>query len=128
MSRYATFKSRPLEFRREQQQRLALKYPERFAILLRFDFDSDPTLSDVVAHAKFKYLVPSDMLFSELACLIRKRIPRLSPETALFLNIRGTIPPMTRMLSQELVNTNRDDDGFWTITVLSENTFGSLEV
>lgn len=123
---YDTYKSTDLERRRLEFHRVSNKYPDRIPILLRADLDDNmfEHTEQTVEEVKIKYVVPSDVTFAQLMHILRSRLPHLRKETGLFFSINGHLPVMTNTLSQGLQDSDRDDDGFFSITLISENTFG----
>ena len=123
---YDTYKSMDLERRRSEYNHVSKKYPDRVPILLRAELDDTMFETDQTSlmDVKIKYVVPSDLTFAHLMQTLRTRLPNLRKETGLFLCINGSLPVMTHMLSQGLQDKDRDDDGFFTVTLITENTFG----
>ena len=78
--------------------------------------------SDIPNIDKKKYLVPSDLTLSQLIFVIRRRI-RVTPEKALFVFIKNTLPPNAALMS-DLYAEHKDEDGFLYLLYSGENTFG----
>jgi len=54
--------------------------------------------------------------------VIRKRI-KLTPEKAIFIFVKNTIPPTGAVMSQ-IYKEHKDEDGFLYVTYSGESTFG----
>jgi len=54
---------------------------------------------------------------------IRKHMPNLNEEKAIFLFINEVLPPSSALMSQ-IYEKHKDEDGFLYITYSGENTFG----
>ncbi|KAI9222882.1 putative ATG8-essential for autophagy [Blastocladiella britannica] len=105
--------------RKQEADRIRLKYPDRIPVICEKAEKSDIAIID-----KKKYLVPADLTVGQFVYVIRKRI-KLSPEKALFIFVNnGTLPPSAALMSL-IYDQYRDEDGFLYITYSGENTFGS---
>jgi hypothetical protein len=120
---YETYKALPLNTRKADLQRCRDKYPEKIPVLLTTRLDnqwSGLRLREQMS-SKHKFLVPREMPVARFVSIIRQRYV-LPPEMALFLMINGEIPPMSHVLGEHPYI--RDDDGFLTVILISENAFG----
>lgn len=105
--------------RRNESQRVTAKYRDRVPIIIERKGSDTPVLS------KRKFLVPNDLLCSQLFYVIRKKL-RMAPESALFFcydnntMVSGTTP------AHEAFQRHSDADGFLYMFFSVENTFGAL--
>jgi GABA(A) receptor-associated protein len=105
------------EERVKESSTIKIKYPDRIPIICEKIKNADLPSID-----KKKYLVPTDLSFSQLTYVIRNRM-RLPPEKTLFLFIGNTIPASSVTISQ-IYESEKDEDGFLYVRYSSENTFG----
>lgn len=125
---FTQFKSRSLEDRRADYDRIVGKFPDRLPVLIDIGLDAAHFSAPVDPESiRYKYLVPKTMVMSELMATIRKRLPELRPEAAVFLTVGGTIPAMTQAVTTAFQG-HEADDGFPTVRLISENTFGGKPV
>jgi len=103
--------------RKQESERVLHKYPDRIPIICERNKRSQMPQID-----KHKYLVPLDITFGQFIYVIRKRL-RLEAEKAIFLFVKGIIPPCNATL-HEYYHHYKDEDGFLYITYSSENVFG----
>lgn len=108
--------------RSKEANRVLDKYPDRIPIICEKNLNrSNESMPEI---DKNKYLVPSDLTCGQFIYTIRKRL-QMPAEKAIFLLVRGVIPPIgTQML--ELYEKYKDDDNFLYINYTSENVFGGL--
>jgi GABA(A) receptor-associated protein len=71
---------------------------------------------------KHKYIVPRSTTMGRFIFEIRSHLD-LSPEQALFIFIKDSLPP-TSALMGTLYDKYKDEDGFLYMTFCGENTFG----
>uniref|UniRef100_A0A0A9B1N1 Autophagy-related protein n=1 Tax=Arundo donax TaxID=35708 RepID=A0A0A9B1N1_ARUDO len=107
-----------LERRQNESARIREKYPDRIPVIVE-----KAGKSDVPEIDKKKYLVPADLTVGQFVYVVRKRI-KLSPEKAIFVFVKQTLPP-TGSLMSAIYEENKDEDGFLYMTYSGENTFGS---
>lgn len=105
--------------RLNEARRVLNKYPDRIPIICERSFTAT---SDCPNIDKRKYLVPRDLTMGQFLYVIRKRL-NLSPEKALFLFVKNTIPSTTALINQ-VYERNKNEDGYLYITYAQENTFG----
>ncbi len=115
MSRFKAENS--LVKRQADSARMRNKFPDRVPIILDAKLNKG-----VPAIDKSKFLVPQDLTVGQFAYVIRRRI-NLSPEQAMFLFVRNTLP-VSSMAVGELDAEYRDEDGFLYVSYSGENTFG----
>lgn len=83
--------------------------------------------------AQTRYRVLSTLTFAQFICLIRDKIPKLDPASALFFFIgaTGNLPPLHASMSslynqyREPLHANPKGPGFLRIVYAFENTFGA---
>jgi len=114
----SSFKLKSLEERRNEVKKMLTKYPDKVPIILEKYKNSNIPDMD-----KEKYLVPSDMLFSQIMYTFRKRI-KLEPTQAMFVFINNELPSSNLMMSQVYEKYKNKDDGMLYGVYGSENTFG----
>ena len=111
-----------LETRKEESQRIRLKYPDRVAVIVeKSNARGSKDLPDI---DKKKFLAPKDLSVGQFMYVIRKRI-KLPPTSALFVFIDETLPNSSETLWGTYEKWG-DEDGFLYMTYASENTFGEL--
>lgn len=103
--------------RQSDSARMREKFPERVPIILDAKSSSNVPVID-----KSKFLVPKDLTVGQFAYVIRRRIS-LSPDQAMFLFVRNTLP-VSSMTIGNLDADYRDEDGFLYVSYSGENTFG----
>ncbi|KAF8030127.1 hypothetical protein BT93_E2533 [Corymbia citriodora subsp. variegata] len=108
---------RSLEMRRAEAARIREKYPDRIPVIVERADRSNITDID-----KRKYLVPADITAGQLVYVVRKRI-KISPEKALFIFVKNTLPPTASLMSA-IYEEFKDEDGFLYLTYSGENSFG----
>ncbi|KAG6755734.1 hypothetical protein POTOM_039139 [Populus tomentosa] len=105
------------ERRQAEASRIREKHPDRVPVIVE-----KAGRSDVPDIDKKKYLVPADLTVGQFVYVVRKRI-KLSPEKAIFVFVKNTLPPTATLMSV-LYEENKDEDGFLYMTYSGENTFG----
>ena len=117
----STFKSKnSLEDRKKESNRVLTNYPDRIPIICEKTKRSEK-MPDIDKH---KYLIPMDLTVGQFMFVIRKRM-KVAPEMAIYIFIKGTIPPTSALISS-LYNDYKDEDGFLYLEYSGENTFGYL--
>lgn len=109
----------PFQERKEESARVMAKYRDRVPIIIERASPSTPSIS------KRKFLVPEDLLCSQLFYVIRKRL-RMPPDKALFFYYDDKTLVSATMPVREAFQKRRDVDGFLYITFSVENTFGHV--
>lgn len=71
---------------------------------------------------KNKFIIPKDLLISQLIYIIKKRIV-IDSRMSVFIYINNIIP-MSNLKIGEVYKNYKDDDGFLYIKYAIENTFG----
>lgn len=109
----------PLEKRKELSNKIYSSYPDRTPIIVECDpRTGKPTIN------KCKFLVPSEITLSKFLVEIRKHIPNVSPNDALYLlNENGSAPRTTEIVSL-IAERYKDEDGFLYLYCCEENVFG----
>ena len=106
-----------LEERKIESKKIREKYPDRIPVIVEKNENSDIKEID-----KNKYLVPSDLSFSQFVYIIRKRI-QLHKSQSLFLFVNNTLVPSNKSVT-EIYDSEKDEDGFLYVIYNNENTFG----
>ena len=110
-----TSESRKDNFNKEYTDKLLKKYPDKVPVIFL-------AASNAPSIDKRKFLIPRDLLISQLIYVVRKKIT-LSHEKALFFNI-GKFIPNANMLISEAYELYKEKNGILYITYSIENTFG----
>jgi len=105
------------EKRKTEAARIRLKYPDRIPVIAE-----KAEKSEIPDIDKKKYLVPADLTMGQFVYVIRKRI-KLSPDAAIFIFVKNTLPPTAALMAQ-IYKDNADEDGFLYVTYSGESTFG----
>lgn len=106
--------------RQEQCYSIKSMYPDKLPIIIEKLKNITSPVSDI---AKNKFLIPDDLVVSQLMCIIRKYI-ELSSADSIYLFANDTLISS----SESLYNTYgkyKHTDGFLYIYYTTENTFGS---
>lgn len=98
-------------------KKLAEKYPDKIPVIVERGDKRVPELK------KSKFLVPRDLSFSYLIQLIRKQMPSLRPEEAIFIYINDRMAPVGARIEQ-IYSQHKNSDGFLVAIVTTENVFG----
>jgi GABA(A) receptor-associated protein len=93
------------------------KYPNYIPILVRSK-DNKLQLN------KNKYLVGGEITVGQFMFILRKKIPLLKSEEAIYLFINNTIPLSSSSLNSIYESKKDIETGMLLITVCKENTFG----
>jgi GABA(A) receptor-associated protein len=105
--------------RLKYSQKIINKYPSCVPVIIR----KNPTDRKLIQIEKEKYLIPKNLMVSEVVCIIRKHI-KIAPEQAIFIFVKGsTLVPNNNTIA-EVYETYKADDEILYITYTSENTFG----
>lgn len=112
------FKTSTVEQRRATSTEIRSKYPDRIPIIVTPNSDKTPAID------KSKLLVHGDSTAGRTIVEIRKKIPGLGSEQALYAFCGNTLMPTSMLMSQVYDNYKNPDDGFLYITYALENTFG----
>jgi len=117
---FRTFKSHPLYYRKEQSQKIKLKFPDRVPVILeRF---AGTTNLNCPAIDKNKYLVPRDSTVGNFMYVVRQRL-KLHEKQALFLFFDRMLAPTSDLMGLAY-EQHKDEDGFLYVSYTTENTFG----
>lgn len=99
---------------------LRKKHPNKYPIII------DRGNKHTPKPEKFKFLADSSFTLGQLMIQVRKQIPDLKPEEAVYVNIYGSndMPCMTDMISQIYNSYHDKQDNFIYLTYCIESTFG----
>ncbi len=111
-----------LDSRKLESQRIRAKYPDRIPVIIEKKDDETETRGGLPDIDRNKYLVPNDLTVGQFVYMIRKRI-RLTPDKAIFLFVKNTLPPVSKTVL-DVFEEYRDEDGFLYLTYSGERTFG----
>lgn len=109
----------PLDKRIETVNTILQKYHDRVPIIVQ-----KASGSDVPVINKNKFLVPMDITMGKFMYEIRKHIPQLGCEKAIFMYVGNALLPTIKLVSQ-IYHQFKDTDGFLYITYAGESTFGA---
>lgn len=113
------FKSKlSLEERKEQSKEIMRRYPDRVPVYVSKSQNSK--YDDISKH---KFIVPKDITFSQFMHVIRKHIPSLTPEQAIFVFVHKVLPRSSELISS-IYEKHKDEDGFLYIEFSHESVFG----
>ena len=114
-SKYRLYKKKTLSNRQNDYQKITKKYPNQTPVLVDSNIETENA-------PRVKYLLPNDMTLSQFLFIYRKRM-NLNPETALIVFIKNTLPTMSTRVC-DIRKDLKDADGFVSIHITEENTFG----
>jgi GABA(A) receptor-associated protein len=106
--------------RQEQSHIIRSKYPDKLPIIVEKLKNISSHVSDI---PKSKFLIPDDLVVSQLMCIIRKYI-ELSSADSIYLFANDTLISPSESLSNTY-SKYKDNDGFLYIFYTTENTFGA---
>lgn len=109
-----------LEKRTEVASKIRTKYADRIPVIV----EKNPKDNNAPPIDKKKFLVPQDITVGRFVHEIKRHMPKLKAEDAIFLFVGDTLPPTSSLMST-IYETYKDDDGFLYITYSGENTFGN---
>ena len=113
-----TFKdSSPLQNRQERSEKILKENKDCIPIICELEPKSKLKLD------KNKFIVPNSVSLGVFMATIRKRIPNLNHEQAIFMLINKKIMGMSDTLDL-IYAKEKDEDGFLYITLYEESTFG----
>lgn len=113
----------PLENRIKQSAEIMEKhYPERIGIIIQ----RHPNETNIAEFDKNKFLVPMDLGYSSLMCIIRKKVcSKIHPSTAMFLCTEDGTMLSSHNVMCEIYDVHKDrEDHFLYLYYTGENTFG----
>ncbi len=102
-----------------ESARMKSKHPECVPVIIEPSDRGDQFLPI----SQNKYHVPEELTVGQLIYAVRKNIPKLKPNEAIFACINGTLPP-TSTVMRTLYSEHKSKDGFLYIEYSGENTFG----
>lgn len=106
--------------RQEQSNSIRSKYPDKLPIIIEKLKNISSPIDDI---PKTKFLIPDDLVVSQLMCIIRKYLHLPSADSIYLFSNDTLLSP-----SETLYTTygkHKDADGFLYIYYTSENTFGA---
>lgn len=108
----------PFETRSRECRNVLTKYPDRIPVIVqpRKNNNQLPKID------KSKYIVPSDLTFSQFIYVVRRRL-RLDSHSALFLFANKSIIPASHGMRQ-VYEEHKSEDGFLYLEYDFENVFG----
>lgn len=111
--------------RGEESDKIRKKYPERIPVVVDRVKATDHALVDSRGKEKHKYLVPLDMTVGMFYDVLRRSMPKLKPEDALYFTLYDSrqIPATTKLMSV-LYAEHRNPDGYLYFVYTAESTFG----
>jgi hypothetical protein len=121
---YTKYKQRPLIQRKSECAQVVARHPDKLPILLTSAPSLDQHGQVGTTRPKIKYLVPTTMTFAQLMVVIRSRFPALPSDIALFMMVHSELPSMMCHIVD--FKSYADQDGFLTVTILTENAFGLM--
>lgn len=110
----------PFDKRQEQSNSIRSKYPDKLPIIIEKLKNISSPIDDI---PKTKFLIPDDLVVSQLMCIIRKYLHLPSADSIYLFSNDTLLSP-----SETLYTTygkHKDADGFLYIYYTSENTFGA---
>jgi len=107
-----------LDERLNESAKIKKKYPDKIPVIIKKS-TLEKTLQEI---DREKYLIPYDLLVSQLHYIIRKRI-NINPEKAIYLFCNNKLISTSETVSN-IYNTDKNEDGFLYIEYTAENTFG----
>jgi len=120
MAQTSSFKQEhSLEKRTEVASKIRSKYPDRIPVIV----EKSPKDNNAPPIDKKKFLVPQDITVGRFVHEIKRHMPKLKAEDAIFLFVHDKLPP-TSALMASVYEQSKDEDGFLYITYSGENTFG----
>jgi len=121
MTKSGSFKlSSPVNKRMQDSAKLREKYPDRIPVIVEISHSSTLQLD------KNKYLVPPTITVGQFQYILRKKVPNLNPQEAIYMFINKSLCPIAQELGY-VYNEKKDIDGFLYIIINTENTFGSYQ-
>eukprot|EP01126_Amoeba_proteus_P027336 TRINITY_DN2712_c0_g1_i11.p1 TRINITY_DN2712_c0_g1~~TRINITY_DN2712_c0_g1_i11.p1 ORF type:complete len:120 (-),score=19.05 TRINITY_DN2712_c0_g1_i11:199-558(-) len=108
----------PFERRCEVAQKIRIKYADRIPVIV----EKDPN-NNVPDCTKRKFLVPHEITVGAFMFEIRRHIPELNQQQAIYLFV-GTQLPDSSALMYHVYEQHHDEDGFLYVMYSGENAFG----
>jgi GABA(A) receptor-associated protein len=103
----------------EQSLSITSKFPDKLPIIVEKMKNVKSTVSDI---PKNKFLIPNDLVVSQMMCIIRKYL-ELAPAESVYLFTNDVLLNSTDTLN-DVYQKYKDADGFLYIFYTLENTFG----
>lgn len=117
MEKGTFIKSSPLQNRQERSKKIINDNKNCIPIICELEPKSKLKLD------KNKFIVPNNITLGMFMATIRKRIPNLNHEQAIFMLINNKIMGMSDTLDI-IYAKEKDEDGFLYLTFYEESTFG----
>lgn len=105
--------------RKEQSQSIMSKYPDKLPVIVEKLKNISSHIEDI---NKTKFLIPDDLVVSQLMCIIRKYLHLTSADSIYLFSNDTLLSPSETMYTTYC--KYKDIDGFLYIYYTSENTFG----
>ncbi len=108
------------DVRKVQSERVLASHPHRVPVIC------ERVGTDVPLLTCRKFLVPRDLLMSQLVYTLRQRM-KVDASKAIFAFVGDTIMAGSRMVG-EVYHSHHDADGFLYVSYSGENTFGGNKI
>ena len=118
MSTQMRVEESPFETRSRECRNVLTKYPDRIPVIVQPRKNS----KQLPKIDKSKYIVPSDLTFSQFIYVVRRRL-RLDSHSALFLFANKSIIPASHGM-KKVYEEHKSEDGFLYLEYDFENVFG----
>ena len=117
---YTRFKNRTsILDRKKEANKVLTSYPDRVPVIFERDGTAPYHCPQIDRN---KYLIPRNLTIGQFLIFIRDRM-KFDPGQAIFLFVKGTMPPSGASIS-DIYQNYKDIDDFLYITYTFENTFG----
>lgn len=120
MSKFAATTS--FEARFSTAKKILAKYPDMVPVICE---PAQVSTLDVSTYRKEKYLVERSASLGRFIVNIRSQL-NLSPEIAMFIFVKGVLPPIAASMG-DIYEKYKSDDGFLYLEFSGENVFGQAE-
>jgi len=100
----------------EYVSKLLTKYPDKIPVIF-IPSSNTPEID------KRKFIIPRDLLVSQLIYIIRQKI-KIEPEKAIFLFFGKNYVASSNMMMSEVYDKYKDKNGILYVSYSIENTFG----
>ena len=108
------------EKRKQEAEYIISKYPDKIPIIIeKANIKNSENVPNI---KKKKFLVPDDLILSQLIYIVRRRI-NIEPNIGIYFFVDGELHP-TGKLIKEIYEDKKDKDGFLYMTYSGESTFG----
>jgi len=110
--------TKTLDERLSESAKIKKKYPDKIPVIIKKS-SIEKNLQEI---DREKYLIPFNLLVSQLHYIIRKRI-NINAEKAIYLFCNNKLISTSDTVGN-VYNINKNEDGFLYIEYTAENTFG----